>query len=113
VRCRLGIIIPRLGLGSSGWSGMPNSPVGLANWGKELRSAGCRNVHMPGGRGQDERAVGQLTLGPSAFADIERLEQVVAATTRRTLQLPFAQAHADKRQSMSTLRSATVKREPV
>jgi hypothetical protein len=56
----------------------------LGQCGKHAGAVRFGGVGMPRRGSQDDRAVGQLLIGPAAGPDTERLDQVVAPNCRRT-----------------------------
>ena len=80
---RVGMHKPRIGFGGAVPLGTTSSPVLAPSCGKK-RAFRFGRDGAPQGRGQDQRAVGQLTFSPAAAPAVEGVEQVMAAIGRRT-----------------------------
>jgi hypothetical protein len=66
---------------------LPHVSCGLRQRGEQHAAVGLGAVGVSGRGGQDDGAVRQLLIGPTARTGVERLDQMMAPTLRRTLQL--------------------------
>ena len=74
------------------WSGVVRGEGffrrGVGRWAKrweQLAAGGFGGVTVPGRRGENDRAVGELLFGPAAGSAVERFDRVMSPTSLKTL----------------------------